>query len=51
MSTRPHSCCRGDHSVGSAEAGCSANEIMAISGHATMKEIVRYTAAADQARK
>jgi integrase len=33
-----------------AEARCSANEIMAISGHATMKEIVRYTAAADQAR-
>jgi integrase len=33
-----------------AEHGCSANEIMAISGHATMKELVRYTAAADQAR-
>jgi integrase len=33
-----------------AEAGCSANEIMAISGHATMKELVRYTKAADQAR-
>jgi integrase len=33
-----------------AEAGCSANEIMAISGHATMKELVRYTRAADQAR-
>jgi integrase len=33
-----------------AEAGCSGNEIMAISGHATMKELVRYTAAADQAR-
>ena len=33
-----------------AEAGCSANEVMAISGHATMKELVRYTAAADQAR-
>jgi integrase len=33
-----------------AEAGCSANEIMSISGHATMKELVRYTAAADQAR-
>jgi integrase len=33
-----------------AEAGCSANEIMAISGHVTMKELVRYTAAADQAR-
>ena len=33
-----------------AEAGCSATEIMAISGHATMKELVRYTRAADQAR-
>jgi integrase len=33
-----------------AEAGCSANEIMAISGHATLKELVRYTKAADQAR-
>ena len=33
-----------------AEAGCSANEIMSISGHTTMKEIVRYTKAADQAR-
>jgi integrase len=33
-----------------AEAGCSANEIMAISGHATLKELVRYTNAADQAR-
>jgi integrase len=33
-----------------AEAGCSANEIMAISGHATLRELVRYTAAADQAR-
>jgi integrase len=33
-----------------AEAGCSGNEIMAISGHVTMKELVRYTAAADQAR-
>jgi hypothetical protein len=32
------------------EAGCSGNEIMAISGHATLKELVRYTAAADQAR-
>jgi hypothetical protein len=33
-----------------AGAGCSANEIMAISGHATMKELIRYTKAADQAR-
>jgi hypothetical protein len=33
-----------------AEAGCSANEIMAHSGHGTMKELVRYTKGADQAR-
>jgi integrase len=33
-----------------AEAGCSANEIASISGHGTMKEIVRYTKAADQAQ-
>jgi integrase len=33
-----------------AEAGCSANEIASISGHATLKEVERYTRAADQAR-
>jgi integrase len=33
-----------------AEAGCSANEIAAISGHASLSEIQRYTKAADQAR-
>ena len=33
-----------------AENGCSGNEIMAHSGHATMKELIRYTKAADQAR-
>ena len=33
-----------------AENGCSANEIMSRSGHGTMKELVRYTKAADQAR-
>ena len=33
-----------------AEAGCTANEIAAITGHATLREIVRYTKAADQAR-
>jgi integrase len=33
-----------------AEAGCSANEIAAISGHATLKEVERYTKAADQQR-
>jgi integrase len=33
-----------------AEQGCSANEIAAISGHASLKEVERYTKAADQAR-
>jgi hypothetical protein len=33
-----------------AEVGASANEIMAISGPGTMKELVRYTRSADQAR-
>ena len=31
-----------------AEAGCSANEIGAITGHTTLKEISRYTRAAEQ---
>jgi integrase len=31
-----------------AEAGCSAHEIAAISGHATLSEVQRYTKAADQ---
>ena len=31
-----------------AEAGCSANEIAAISGHATLREVARYTSAASQ---
>ena len=33
-----------------AEAGCSANEIASISGHASLDEVARYTRAADQAR-
>ena len=33
-----------------AEAGCSANEIAAITGHATLSEVSRYTKAADQKR-
>lgn len=33
-----------------AEAGCSANEIGAISGHTTLSELQRYTKAADQER-
>ena len=31
-----------------AEAGCSANTIASISGHSTLKEVSRYTKAADQ---
>ncbi|MHB1206794.1 MAG: tyrosine-type recombinase/integrase [Rhodospirillaceae bacterium] len=31
-----------------AEAGCTAHEIMAITGHVTLKEVTRYTAAADR---
>jgi integrase len=31
-----------------AEAGCSANEIASISGHATLREVARYTKAVDQ---
>lgn len=33
-----------------AEAGCSALQIAAITGHRTLKEVSRYTAAADQER-
>jgi integrase len=33
-----------------AEAGCSANIIASISGHRTLKEVARYTSAADQER-
>jgi integrase len=33
-----------------AEAGCSVNEIAAISGHATPREVQRYTKAVDQER-
>jgi integrase len=33
-----------------AEAGCSASEIAAWSGHATLTEVARYTKAADQAK-
>jgi len=32
------------------EAGCSANEIMAMTGHKTMAEVERYTRAAEQER-
>jgi len=31
-----------------AEAGCSAHEIMAISGHLTLAEVTRYTVAANR---
>ena len=33
-----------------AEAGCTEHEIAAITGHASLREIVRYTKAADQRR-
>ena len=33
-----------------AEAGNTAHELMAISGHKTLKEVQRYTAAADKKR-
>jgi integrase len=33
-----------------AEAGCSANIIAAVSGHRSLREVERYTRAADQAR-
>jgi hypothetical protein len=32
------------------EAGCSASEIKAISGHVSLREVKRYTKAADQDR-
>jgi len=31
-----------------AEAGCTANEIASITGHATLQEVSRYTKAAEQ---
>ena len=33
-----------------AEAGCSASIIASISGHSTLREVSRYTAAAEQVR-
>ncbi len=33
-----------------AEAGCSANQIASYTGHASLREVARYTAAADQLR-
>jgi hypothetical protein len=33
-----------------AEAGCSALEIAAITGHASLKEVERYTKSAQQAK-
>ena len=33
-----------------AEAGCSSHEIMSVSGHETLKEVERYTKAANRAR-
>ena len=31
-----------------AECGCTPHEISAVTGHATLKEVTRYTRAADQ---
>ena len=33
-----------------AEAGCTPHEIMAVSGHKTLKEVTRYTVAANRTR-
>ena len=33
---------------GLAEAGCTPHEIAAITGHASLKEVIRYTEAADR---
>jgi integrase len=33
-----------------AELGCSAHQIAAVTGHATLTEVQRYTAAADRKR-
>jgi integrase len=33
-----------------AEAGCTEKEISAVTGHTTLKEVARYTRAADQKR-
>jgi integrase len=33
-----------------AEAGCTEHEIAAITGHASLREVARYTRAADQKR-
>ena len=33
-----------------AEAGCTEKEIAAVTGHTTLKEVARYTRAADQRR-
>jgi integrase len=33
-----------------AEAGCTAHEIAAITGHASLREVARYTEAADRRR-
>src|SRR4030088_3012779 len=37
-------------SVRLAEAGCTTHEIAAITGHSSLKEIVRYTATVDRKR-
>lgn len=49
----PHCCAHGLRKAfcrRKAEAGWTAHEIMSISGHKTLKEVERYTKAADQVR-
>jgi integrase len=49
----PHCCAHGLRKAAArclAEAGCTAHEIGAITGHASLSELVRYTKAADQQR-
>ena len=49
----PHCCAHGLRKAAArrlAEAGCTAHEIGAITGHASLTELVRYTRAADQRR-
>ena len=41
---------RGEHRQAVATVGCSAKQIAAILGHATLKEVQRYTDAADRER-
>ena len=53
MAGLPHCCAHGLRKAAArrlAEAGCTEHEIAAITGHASLREIARYTKAADQVR-